>query len=236
VTGYVVVDYRYGTYAKARIHGSITGAIAGEIATLYAQSFPFAKTPAPVGSATLTATGTDAYSFTVTPTLETRYTVKLFAGRTAARPRATSPVQNVYVAIVDAFTGTALCAPDSFPGCQVTFRVIVIVPSSALRIEMSKPLYPYFDLSNGPPNSNAAPKPKWLYLNAGHPVISAPHQVSADKFEWTITFTFTPTDNGSATWDWLGCDKDTLSEDGIGLPGHHGCGARRVRPNVEYLG
>ena len=99
VTGYVVVAYRQGKYASARVHGTITGATAGEVVTLYAQSFPYAKASAPVRSATLRAGGTTAYSFTVTPTLATRYKVKLFARKTAASPLATSPVKNVYVTV-----------------------------------------------------------------------------------------------------------------------------------------
>ncbi len=32
------------------------------------------------------------------------------------------------------------------------------------------------------------------------------------------------------------CVKDTVSRDGLGLPGSHGCGARRVLRTVSYLG
>jgi len=27
-----------------------------------------------------------------------------------------------------------------------------------------------------------------------------------------------------------------VSRDGLGLPGSHGCGARRIRSNISYLG
>jgi hypothetical protein len=236
VTGYVVVEYRGGKDASARIHGTITGATAGDVATLYAQSFPFAKAPAPIRSATLSAVAPAAYSFTVTPTLATRYTVRLSAGKTAARPLATSPVQNVYVSIGGTSTGTGLCALPGPPACRVTFHVFFIVPSSALKVEMSKPLYPYFAVRFGPPNGPTPPPPAWLYLNAGHPSFTAAQRISADKFERTLTFSFTVGVNSSENWAWGICVKDTLAKDGLGLPGHHGCGSRRVRRTADYLG
>jgi len=156
VTGYVVVEYRGGKDASARIHGTITGATAGEVATLYAQSFPYAKAPAPVGSATLRAAGTTAYSFSVTPTLATRYKVKLFARKTAARPLATSPVKNVYVSFGGTMTTSGPCGP---PTCHVTSHVFLIVPSSALKVEMSKRFFAYFAVKFGPPHGPTPPLP-----------------------------------------------------------------------------
>jgi hypothetical protein len=227
------VEYRGGKDASARIHGTITGATAGEVATLYAQSFPYAKVPAPVGSATLRAAGTTAYSFTVTPTLATRYQVKLFARKTAARPLATSPVKNVYVSFGGTMTTSGPCGP---PTCHVTSHVFLIVPSSALQVEMSKRFYSYFAVRFGPPHGPTPPLPEWLYLNAGHASFTAAQRISADEFEKTVTFSFAIGANSSESVAWLVCTRDTLSEDGIGLPGHHGCGSSRIRRTVNYLG
>jgi hypothetical protein len=234
VTGYVVVAYHDGKDASARIHGTITGATAGEIATLYAQSFPYAKAPAPVTSATLGAANPAGFSFTVTPTLATRYTVKLFASKTAARPLATSPVQNVYVTTSGTQTGNPLCGTP--PTCHATFHVFVTVPSSALRVEMSKHFYAYFAIKYGPPGGPSPSAPEWLYLNSGHPSVSSAQRISADKFERTVTFSFAFGANASANWAWGVCVKDTLSKDGLGLPGHHGCGSSRVMRTAAYLG
>ena len=63
VTGDVYVVYLGGSYNNATIHGTITGAAAGEIATLYAQRFPYTKAPAPLHSVTLSGAGTRTYSF-----------------------------------------------------------------------------------------------------------------------------------------------------------------------------
>jgi hypothetical protein len=113
---------------------------------------------------------------------------------------------------------------------------VFIVPSSALKVEISKPLYPYFALKFGPPNGPTPPLPEWLHLNAGHPSFTAAQRISADKFERTLTFSFTVGVNSAESWAWGLCAKDTLSKDGIGLPGYHGCGSSRVRRTADYLG
>jgi hypothetical protein len=230
VTGYVLVVYRSGSYASARIHGTITGAATGEVATLYAQRFPYTKAPAPVSSVTLSTAGIAAYSFTVTPTLATRYEIKLFARRTASAPLATSRTQSLYVSVGGTVTGGGSCGR---PVCRQVLHQFVILPSSALRLEMSKPFYPYFGLSLGSAGTPAPPK--WLYLNAGHASVSRAQRISAVEFERTITFSFT-IGNHSYYWAWLVCLKDTVSKDGLGVPGHHGCGSSPILRAVAYLG
>jgi hypothetical protein len=32
------------------------------------------------------------------------------------------------------------------------------------------------------------------------------------------------------------CAEETVTRDGLGLPGHHGCGAKKARSNAAYLG
>jgi hypothetical protein len=231
VTGDVYVYYLGGTDGSARIHGTITGATTGEVATLYAQRFPYATAAKPVGSITLSATGpATAYSFTVAPNLATRYQVKLFARKSATTPLATSHRQNVYVVGNGYYTGGKTCGG---PGCRETFHTYMVVPSSALGVEMSKPVYPYFGITLSA--TNALPAPRWLYLNAGDASVSGPRRISASEFEITVTYSFTIGDDGYY-FEWNTCTKDTLSTDGLGLPGSHGCGAHRIRANVTYLG
>ena len=57
----------------------------------------------------------------------------------------------------------------------------------------------------------------------------------ADEFTQTVTFSFRIGDD-AYYWDWNSCIKDTEPEDGIGLPGHHGCGDPRVLDSASYLG
>ncbi len=232
VTGYVLVEYRGGPYGSAGIHGTITGATAGEVATLYAQRFPYTKAATAVSSITLSATGpTTAYSFTVTPTLATRYKIKLFARSTATTPLATSPTQNVYVVSNERATGGRTCGR---PVCHETLHIFTILPSSALGLEMSKPVYPYFGLTLG--SASTPPPPRWLYLNAGHASISRAQRISASEYENTLTFSFTIGSHSYYHWLWLTCSKDTVSKDGLGLPGYHGCGSSPVLATVAYLG
>ena len=226
VTGDVYVVYLGGSYNNATIHGTITGAAAGEIATLYAQRFPYTKAPAAVRSVTLSGGGTRTYSFTVTPTLATRYKVKLFAKTTLL---AISPAKTVYVVANGSVTGGATCGR---PVCKETFHVYTVLPSSALSVEMRKHVYPYFGLNLSPVVE--PPPPTWLYLNAGHASVSAAHRINANVFENTITFTFTIGNDG---WYWIPgvCVKDTESKDGLGLPGHHGCGTLRRIPSNSFV-
>ena len=231
VTGSVYVVFHGGKYGSARIHGNISGVTAGEVATLYAQRFPYTKAAKPVSSVRLSPPGTTApYSFSVTPTLATHYWVKLFASGTSTTPLATSRRQNVYVVPSGRAKGGRTCGR---PVCHETFRIFSVLPRSALRIEMSKHLYPYFGLRLGA--TSVPPPPRWLYRNAGHASVARARRISAGEFETTLRFSFR-IGNHSYHWNWLSCSKDTVSRDGLGVPGHHGCGARRVLRTVGYLG
>jgi len=231
VTGDVFVVFEGGKYGSARIHGTLAGATTGEVATLYAQRFPYTTAAKPVSSITLSATGpTTGYSFAVAPTLATRYQVKVFARKSATTPLATSPGQNIYVLADGYYTGGKTCGG---PACRETFHIYTVVPGSTLGVEMSKPLYAYFGLNLSA--TGTPPQPRWLYLNAGNASVSGARQISATEFETTVTYSFTIGNDGYY-FGWATCAKDTLSRDGLGLPGSHGCGARRVLWSTAYLG
>ena len=172
-----------------------------------------------------------AYSFTVAPTLATRYQVKVFARKSATTPLATSSMQSVYVSANGYTTGGKTCGR---PVCHETFHIYTIVPSSALGVEMSKTNYPYFGI-NLTTGAGIPSPPRWLYLNAGHASVSGARRISATEFETTLTFSFAIGNDGYH-WAWTGCTKDTVSRDGLGLPGSHGCGASRVLRTASYLG
>jgi len=42
--------------------------------------------------------------------------------------------------------------------------------------------------------------------------------------------------NDAYNWNWTSCNQDTEAQDGMGLPGRHGCGARSVDVSASYLG
>jgi hypothetical protein len=228
VTGDVFVVYRAGAYSTAKIHGTITGAAAGDIATLYAQPFPYKKPAVPAGSITLKG-ATAAYSFTVTPALATHYAVRLFASGTTA-PVAVSRTQAVYLTNAQTYSSFQACKR---PVCHETFRIFTYVPNSALAFEMRKHVYPYFGLSLS--NKGTPPPPKWLILDGGHAKVTNARRVAADEFVNTLSFTFTIGNHG---YYWIPgiCTKDAVTTDGIGLPGRHSCGAHRISTSIPYVG
>jgi hypothetical protein len=231
VTGDVFVTFHGDTFSHAKVHGTITGAAAGEVAVLFGQVFPYNKPSVRLGSVSLTAAKM-SYSFTVTPTLATRYSVRLFASGAPKSPRlATSRAVNIYVISNGFFKGGhAACAR---PTCHQTVRVFTIVPASILRAEMAKAIHSYFGLSLGA--VSLPPPPKLLRQYGGHSRATRARRVSGTEFEHTVSFTFS-IGGHSFSYAWLTCVHDTEAKDGLGLPGHHGCGAKFVPRTVAYLG
>jgi hypothetical protein len=230
---YVYVGYRSGRDASAQIHGQITGASRGQVARLYAQQFPFDAAPAQVTSQTLNPSGagkTADYTFTVTPTLETRYTVKVFRDSKSTAALGTSKVSTVYV------TGWTFSSPDvkcQRPTCHEKFTIRVQVPPAAIASEIAKAWYPYFGLRLGP--DKAPPAPRIQTLNNAGAAVSSSRQTSADEYSLTISFTF-EIGSKAYSWNWSACSRDTVEQNGLGVPGHHGCGDPKIRRSLKYAG
>jgi hypothetical protein len=175
------------------------------------------------------------YSFTVTPTLATRYQVKLFASTTAHVRQAASARAIVYVAAnLRALGGSSCNRPGQRPVCHQTWRLRLFVPPSTLRTEMPKRWFVYFGLklsATGEPS-----RPKFLKLGAGNPRVSGPRKVSAQEYAVTIKFTFRIGNKGYF-YEFDPCQRDTEGKDGLNLPGNHGCGTLKViRSNRPYTG
>jgi len=231
VTGDVWVTYNGGKYSTAEIDGTIKKAVSGEVAQLYAQPFPFSRPPVQVQSVILhPASGTASYQFQVTPTLATRYQVKLFANSAASAPVGTSATTTVYVASGGSTSNSKTC---SRPVCHETFTETVEVPPSALSTELAKPWYVYLGLNLA--KVKEPPAPQWFVLGAGNGQITGTHRLSATEYSVTITYSF-QVGNNAYNWNWFACVRDSLTEDGIGLPGDHGCGASRVPSGDNYIG
>lgn len=227
VTGDVfVVFHARARFSRAHIHGTISGARSGEVARLFAQAFR--KAASPIAAVTLTR-ATSTYSFTVAPTLATRYQVKVFASSTATTPLAISAVRTVFVANLMVNSPFQKC---SRPVCRQKIRVVEFVPPSTLRTEISKRWFFYFGLALSP--TMEPPPPKFVTLDT-HAAISRPVRTSAGSFAVTISWSFRIGNDGFNTALNF-CNKDTESTDGLGLPGHHSCGANRVSATIEYLG
>jgi hypothetical protein len=102
----------------------------------------------------------------------------------------------------------------------------------AYRTESVKPWYLCFVLLN--PSHPKLPRYLPRYKNAS---ASKAHKVTA--LSYRVTFTFHYTTHIANPGDYviaLGCTKDTESKDGLGLPGHHGCGAKRISLLAPYFG
>jgi hypothetical protein len=226
IKGDVLVVYLGGTYATATISGTVTGGAAGDTATLEAQ--PFGGTADPAQSVAVSS-ASQAYSFTVKPGVATTYTVQLAVTGTTT-PLATSPAQVVYVVNSGKSSGAKTCAR---PVCHETLRIVEYVPPSALKTEMAKRVYAYFGLNLG--SSKAPPSPTWVTLNAGHASVSKPKELAAGKFTFNISYSFT-IGSHSYYWRWVSCTKDQEATDGLGLPGTHSCGDKRLKLTFNYLG
>jgi serine/threonine protein kinase len=219
----VYVRYRDGTQASARISGQVSGAKTGEIARLYAQPFPYHNAPVPAGSLPLHPDGaTASYTFTVTPTLATRYQVKLFKNAAAAKPLVGSRPTTIYVA-VGGITGNAHKCRR--PLCREKFHVRILVPPAALATEIAQRWHPYFALRHAP--AQQPPTPQLLALGAGRARLSKPHRISGGEFGFTVAFSF-PAGQRGYSWNWTACTTTREDSDGIGLPGPNGCGSNRI--------
>jgi hypothetical protein len=218
VFGYALVVYKGsdGT-AAATISGSATGN-SGDTVTLLDKRFGSRSFRSSGQSVTLTGTGPQSYSFEVTPSLATKYEVRVSTG---ASVDATSGIQTAYVT---ENTGPGISTKttcSSHGHCTVHGKGYPVLPASGYRTESRKRWYVYFVYD---------PKVlKYLYLDR-HARFSKAHRISATEFEFGITIPFRSrgVSNPGNYVHWGSCTKDMESKDGLGLPGHHGCGVRRI--------
>ena len=86
----------------------------------------------------------------------------------------------------------------------------------------------------GHPGGGNPKPPAFLQLDSSA-TSSAPAPKSRNSYTITLSFSFR-IGNHRYSWLWTACTKDTESADGIGLPGHHRCGAAKVRAKIGYMG
>jgi hypothetical protein len=229
VSGDTHVMYKAGRYAAATVSGTVTGGRPGEVVALIARAFDASRFRPTGVHAALSRRGT--YAFTVRPDVATTYRVQLISGHTIVAP---SPQAVVYVEGRYFSTGVRACG-NSRPICWQTLRVVVLVPPSAYKTEAAKRWFLYSGLRLGPIGRIPAP-PRYLFLDRhGHATVSRPRPFHAREFIVTLRFRFN-IGNSSYRLAMNYCTKDTERIDGLGLPGHHGCGAIRIRLNAGYLG
>jgi hypothetical protein len=228
VTGRTLVVYRGSTATStATVSGTVSGAPQGATATLLAQPFPFHGSYAKAGSVTLRGGASAPYKFKVRPQLATNYKVQVTGtGVTTA----TSGVRDVFVESQGAVTGSRTCAR---PVCHITLRVWVSLPPSTYRTEAAKHWYLYSGLRLAPHGTPAPPR--FLSLDRSA-TASRPHQHHPWQFQVTLRFTFRIGRTDAFTWRVNFCTRDSVSADGLGLPGHHHCGDQKIATKRSYLG
>jgi len=238
VTSDVYVQYHDGKDSSADLKGTVPNPTAAEVVRLYAQQFPFTSAPIPAGTVNLDG-GAD-FSFSVTPTLATHYQVKLFSSATATAPQAVSAISTIYVVETVSWNVTHCSAR---PSCQGQYVGTVYVPPSTMSAELNSRWYVYIAAVLAPPGSNINAAPASLPLaNGSAPLpngtgtISAPQQTGANSYSATINDSYNWGNHAYTALYWLACSKDTEAQDGLGLPGSHGCGAESVANGNEYLG
>jgi hypothetical protein len=227
---YLWVIYRSKKYSKIYVKGYVTNASSGMAVDLYADEFPYTAGWQPIRQVVLHHSGTEHFRFTATPTLATRYRIELFLNTSSSTPLQVKKLKQVYVLANYHYYPVKKCGR---PVCRLTVHAYVIVPPSTIRTEVAKRVYGYFNYTikrNGTPRP-----PQWLYRGVGHLHVTKPHEVSTDRYDLAIGFWF-KLGHDRDRWSLTYCSKDTESVDGLNLPGHHGCGRRRVFDGDEYLG
>ena len=232
VDGYALVIYkdRLDHLNTATISGDITGAANNDVAALPAEPFgakSFARTGA---SVTLNGMTPEPYSFTVTPSLATRYEVQVSTGSTLD---ATSAAATVYA--TEGSAGGSIATHCSRGRCRTTWKVYLVVSTTrAFRTESAERWFLYFALDPYLPSPRGFPKYLLLYRNAS---ASRARRINALEYETTFTFIFrTRIQNPGRHIIPAACTRDTESVDGYGLPGHHGCGNRKISTSAPYIG
>jgi hypothetical protein len=226
VSGHTLVVFLgTGRTNAATVSGTVTGAAIGDQVTLLAKKFGAAGYSA-TGTPVTLSSGTARYSFTVRPGLATSYEARVSDPTTTA---VTSAARMVYVEAHGASTGKTTC---SRPVCHIKLRVWVKVPTRAYAAEAAKHWYLYSRLFLSA-NRKPAP-PKVLELNHSA-TASKPAKLHTYEFVVTVRYAFR-IGNDAYRWRVGFCTKDSWRTDGLGLPGHHGCGNKWISANPAYLG
>ncbi len=222
ISGDTLVIYKTTGYKTATISGTVTGAAAsGDVATLWSKPFGAKKFALTSSSAPVT-TGAPSYSFPVTPGQATAYEVQVTTGPTVD---VTSTAVTVYV--TEGINLTGAHKKCSRTTCTFSYHVWELLPAAAYKTETHKKFYLY--LAVGYPNL-----PGRFTLDKGAKA-SKIKKIHSGEFEVTFTWYIT-LHRGTTEWNTAFCTKDTESKDGMGLPGHHGCGNKHISTKAIYIG
>jgi len=226
VDGHALVIYKttHDNWDQATIRGTVTGFASGDVVSLLQEPFGTASFSATGAAVTLTSSG--SYSFSVTPSLATKYEVEV---STAGSVDITSGTRTVYVTVRTSFSTAHTKCNSVRSLCTFSFKFYVYVPGSAYKTESRKHLYGY--LAQWYSSRGSA---TWYYLSTTARA-SGPVKVNRGEIEYSLTFTI-HLRAGQNYWETYSCTKADEKQDGLGLPGHHGCGGRRISATTIYVG
>jgi hypothetical protein len=231
VAGNVYVYYKVAGLATATITATVSRGIKGEVAELTGQIYPFTTKPTVLRSVPITGRY-QRLSFSVKPSLETRYRVEVLRSAGAPKTLAISPVSTVYVALIARYEYTRNKCPR--PNCFVTIAFRVPVAHAALQTELAKHVYFYWGINlatSGP----EPPDPTKLDLQKLTTDPATPGR-SGGEYLMILAFKFT-VNQDAYRWHWNICTKASLSVDGVGLPGPGQCGRDTIAGSTPgYLG
>jgi hypothetical protein len=223
---------RYGAPATATVSGSVTGIpadLSSAVVTLLEKPFGARAFISSRKQAILTpaADGSAPYSFAVRPDLATTYEVTV-SETGAGTPIATSAPRTVYV-IPDVTATAAKCAR---PTCTGNVVVTARFPPSAFKTESVKRLWLYGGLRQSATSTPAGP----VELRLEGWAKTAVPDPDLHTMRYNVPFLFNVGPVEGYQWKINYCTQDTETTDGIGLPGHHGCGRQAVAAAAPYLG
>jgi hypothetical protein len=229
VTGDIWTAYGVPTYDSAVVSGKVSGAPAQADVQLMARVFPYKAAGKVAGSAVL---GSSArYSFTVMPHVATRYWLEVFKPGAHSAPVGASKAVVVYATLGATFVPD-VAESCSRPVCHEHFEVFVRIPESVAKYEAVKPWYAYFAVALAPVTEPKAPKEIDLTKNFK---LGKVRKVNDNEYKFSVAFSFRINDE-AYNFTWGLCTKDTEAKDGMGLPGSHGCGLKRIPADSPYLG
>jgi hypothetical protein len=225
----VFVAFHDGGAAQAELSGKVTGGVPGtDVLRLLAQPFPFKKPAVRVQAQGIAANG--KYAFLVKPSIATRYTVELFSSTSATSKLAAGPRKTIFVVAGGSASAPKKCGR---PVCTEVFHLKVVLPPSAIARESHKHWFVYLGLHLSA-GSKLPSEPKTLTLHT-NTIVAKPTKVSATTYRTAVKFSFR-VGNDSYRLLWTSCTKDTAAKDGVGLPGHHGCGNKTISSKISYIG
>ncbi|MGD0083596.1 MAG: hypothetical protein ABSD78_10415 [Acidimicrobiales bacterium] len=238
VTGDVLVLYRDTTdnLDVAKVSGSLSGLSGHPVVELWVSWFPFKGVPVEAATSTpKLSDGKGSYSFDRTPSSATKYFVKVVASAKAgAATVATSSTVEVYVTpniSLPANYKTPKCAR---PICTISVTLSGLIPPADAAQESAKYLYSYLGLNLNAKKEPPPPTEMKRYSFKVHKTVNTKTGEVTDQ----LRFSFSIGDDGYY-FEWDVCTQDTLTVDGLGLPGHHDCGDATIPypvPNHGYLG